>query len=383
LKDGLHITLPTSTNCSRGCNEFSPFNSKDAYFAYFIDTFESCRCQYSKRSLILTSPIQKKALICGVSGQDGAYLSRLLLGKGYDVHGTARDAQMSSFSNLHRLGLRDRITVHSMAINDFRSVLQVLAKIQPDEIYNLAGQSSVGLSFDQPVETLESISVGTLNLLEAIRFIGQPMKMYNAGSSECYGNTGGMAADENTPFHPRSPYAIAKATAFWEVANYRQAYHLFACTGILFNHESPLRPERFVTRKIVKTACRIAAGSGEKLHLGNISIARDWGWAPEYVEAMWLMLRQSEPDDYVVATGETHSLEDFVSEVFRCLDLDWREHIISDQTLMRPSEIMVSRANPQKASRVLNWQAMYQMKDVVRMMVNEECSFISGATSLE
>lgn len=336
--------------------------------------FESWRHHHSKRALILTSPIPKKALICGVSGQDGAYLSRLLLGKGYDVNGTARDAQMSSFNNLHQLGIREQITVHSMAINDFRSVLQVLAKVQPDEVYNLAGQSSVGLSFDQPVETLESISVGTLNLLEAIRFIGQPMKLYSAGSSECFGNTGGEPADENTPFRPRSPYAIAKATAFWEVANYREAYNIFACTGILFNHESPLRPERFVTRKIVKAACRIAAGSGEKLHLGDISIARDWGWAPEYVEAMWIMLQQGNPDDYVVATGETHTLEDFVAETFSCLNLEWREHIVSDQALLRPSEIMVSRANPEKASRVLNWQSMYRMQDVVRMMVKEEYS---------
>lgn len=316
--------------------------------------------------------MKKKALICGVSGQDGAYLARLLIGKGYDVHGTARDAQMQSFGNLHQLGIREQITTHSMAINDFRSVLQVLAKVQPSELYNLAGQSSVGLSFDQPVETLESISVGTLNLLEAIRSIGQPMKLYNAGSSECFGNTGGVSADENTPFRPRSPYAIAKATAFWEVVNYREAYHLFACTGILFNHESPLRPERFVTRKIVKAACRIAAGSGERLHLGNMSIARDWGWAPEYVEAMWLMLQRSNPDDYVVATGETHSLEDFVAETFRCLDLNWREHILSDQNLLRPSEITVSRANPEKAGRVLKWQAKYRMRDVVRMMVDED-----------
>jgi GDPmannose 4,6-dehydratase len=218
------------------------------------------------------TPHNRRALICGISGQDGAYLSKLLLDKGYVVHGTARDAQMATFFNLQQLGIKDGISFHSMALNDFRSVLQVLAKVQPDEIYNLAGQSSVGLSFDQPVETLESISVGTLNLLEAMRFIGQPMKLYNAGSSECFGNTGGEPADENTPFRPRSPYAVAKATAFWEVANYREAYNLFACTGILFNHESPLRPERFVTQKIVKTACRIASGSNEKLRLGNISL---------------------------------------------------------------------------------------------------------------
>jgi GDPmannose 4,6-dehydratase len=218
-----------------------------------------------------------KALICGVSGQDGAYLAQLLLGKGYEVHGTARDAQMATFYNLSLLGIKEHLTFHSMALNDFRSVLQIIAKVQPDEIYNLAGQSSVGLSFDQPVETLESISVGTLNLLEAMRFTGRPIKLYNAGSSECFGNTCGDPADEQTPFRPRSPYAVAKASAFWEVANYREAYNLFACTGILFNHESPLRPERFVTQKIIKAACRIAAGSKEKLHLGNITIARDWG----------------------------------------------------------------------------------------------------------
>jgi len=310
----------------------------------------------------------KTALICGISGQDGAYLARLLLGKGYKVHGSARDAQMSSFGNLRLLGIRDQITCHSMALNDFRSVLQVLAKVRPDEIYNLAGQSSVGLSFDQPVETLESISVGTLNLLEAMRFIDLPVKLYNAGSSECFGNTGGEPADEQTPFRPRSPYAVAKATAFWEIANYREAYKLFACTGILFNHESPLRPERFVTQKIVKSACRIAAGSNEKLHLGNISIARDWGWAPEYVEAMWLILQQEKPDDFVIATGETNTLEEFVAEAFGCVGLDWQEHVISDPDLLRPSEIMVSRGNPGKAANVLKWQARFHMRDVVREM---------------
>lgn len=310
----------------------------------------------------------KTALICGISGQDGAYLSKLLIEKGYDLHGTARDAQMTFFGNLQRLGIRDKITFHSMALNDFRSVLQVLAKVQPDEIYNLAGQSSVGLSFDQPVETLESISVGTLNLLEAIRFIGTPMKLYNAGSSECFGNTGGEPANEETPFRPRSPYAVAKATAFWEVANYREAYSLFACTGILFNHESPLRPERFVTQKIIKSACRIAAGSGEKLHLGNISISRDWGWAPEYVEAMWRMLQQEKAEDFVIATDETNTLGSFIEEAFLSVGLNWHDHVVSDQSLLRPSEIMISRGNADKAASLLGWKAQYRMRDVVRMM---------------
>lgn len=313
----------------------------------------------------------RTALICGISGQDGAYLARFLLGKGYEVHGTARDAQMASFANLARLDIRDRITLHSMALNDFRSVLQVLSVVQPDEIYNLAGQSSVGLSFEQPVETLESISVGTLNLLEVLRFLKSPARLYNAGSSECFGNTGGHPADEETPFRPRSPYAVAKATAFWEIANYREAYDLHACTGILFNHESPLRPERFVTQKIVRSACRIAAGAPEKLRLGNCDIARDWGWAPEYVEAMWLILQQQRPDDFIIATGETNKLADFVAEVFACVGLDWRDHVVSDPAMLRPSEIMVSRANPGKAAELLGWQATHRMRDVARMMVAE------------
>lgn len=317
----------------------------------------------------------KRALITGISGQDGALLAKLLLGKGYDVHGTARDAQMSSFYNLQLLDIKERVSFHSMALNDFRSVLQVLSKVQPDEIYNLAGQSSVGLSFEQPVETLESISVGTLNLLEAIRFIGRPVKLYNAGSSECFGNTEGKPANEATPFRPRSPYAVAKATAFWEVANYREAYNLFACTGILFNHESPLRPERFVTRKIVKSARRIAAGSGEKLHLGNTSIARDWGSAEEYVEAMWLMLQQDKPDDYVIATGETHTLEEFVAAIFEALGLNWHDHVVSDPLLLRPTEIMISRADPSKAERQLGWKANRKMRDVACLMVEAEQKF--------
>ena len=311
----------------------------------------------------------KIALICGISGQDGAYLARLLLDKGYIVHGTARDAQMSNFSNLRLLGIADNITYHSMALNDFRSVLQVLTKVKPDEIYNLAGQSSVGLSFDQPVETLESISIGTLNLLEVIRFIDRPIKLYNAGSSECFGNTDGQPANEETPFRPRSPYAVAKATAFWEVANYREAYNLFACTGILFNHESPLRPERFVTQKIVKSACRIATGSKEKLYLGNISIARDWGSAEEYVQAMWLMLQLENPEDFVIATGETNTLENFVANVFESVGMDWRDHVFSDHDLIRPSEIMISKGNAEKAARILDWRAKKRMRDVVGLMV--------------
>jgi GDPmannose 4,6-dehydratase len=324
----------------------------------------------------------KTAVICGISGQDGAYLARLLLQKGYAVCGTSRDAQVSSFKNLVTLGIRDQVKLESMALGDFRSVLQTLTKIQPDEIYNLAGQSSVGLSFDQPVETLESIATGTLNLLEAIRFLNQPMRFYNAGSSECFGNTQGEAADETTPFRPRSPYGVAKATAFWEVANYREAYGIFCCSGILFNHESPLRPERFVTRKIVKAAVSIAAGGTEKLRLGNITVARDWGWAPEYVEAMWLMLQQAVPDDYVIATGASYQLEDFIEVIFATLGLDWRDHVETDESLLRPSEIMKGQGNPTKAKDRLGWQAAYQMPDVARMMVEAEQAHQKGAVAL-
>jgi GDPmannose 4,6-dehydratase len=314
----------------------------------------------------------KKSLICGISGQDGAFLAKLLLEKGYDVFGTSRDAQMTSFRNLQKLGIRNSVRFESMAINDFRSVLQVMSKVQPDEVYNLSGQSSVGLSFEQPVETLESITIGTLNILEVLRFLNLPVRFYNAGSSECFGDTGSNAADEKTPFSPRSPYAVAKAAAFWEVANYREAYGLYACSGLLFNHESPLRPERFVTRKIVSAACRIAKGSGERLHLGNLSVSRDWGWAPEYVEAMWLMLQQERPADFVIATGETNRLSDFVTEAFRCVGLDAQEYIEADPTLLRPSEILVGRSNPEKASQVLGWMAKSKMRDVVRMMVDAE-----------
>ncbi len=316
--------------------------------------------------------MKKTALIFGISGQDGSYLSELLLTKGYRVVGSSRDAQMSRFSNLVRLKIRDQVEVESAALNDFRSVLQVLKKIRPDEVYNLAGQSSVGLSFDQPVESFESISIGTLNLLEAIRFLEAPIKIYNASSSECFGNTDGRPADEFTPFRPRSPYAVAKAAAFWQMANYREAYGLFACSGLLFNHESPLRPQRFVTRKIVNAACRIAAGMNEKLELGNISVERDWGWAPEYVEAMWLMLQQDNPDDYVIATGETNRLEDFVDGVFTSLGLNWGEHVKTNRNLFRPTDILTVKANPGKAAQKLGWKARYKMRDVARMMVEEE-----------
>jgi GDPmannose 4,6-dehydratase len=256
-----------------------------------------------------------------------------------------------------------------MAVSDFRSVLNVIKKTQPDEIYNLTGQSSVALSFEQPVETLESIAVGTINFLEAMRFFERPVKFYNAGSSECFGDTQGIPANELTPFRPRSPYATAKAAAFFEVANYREAYGLYCCSGILFNHESIFRPERFVTQKIVKGALRIAHGRQARLKLGNLDVQRDWGWAPEYVDAMWRMLQQPVPKDYVIATGRTYSLSDFVAQAFQCCDLDWREYVEVDNQLLRPTDIKVGCADPTLAKVELGWIAKNDMKDVVRMMV--------------
>lgn len=314
---------------------------------------------------------KKTALICGVSGQDGSYLAALLLSKGYAVFGTSRDAQGSSFANLRKLGIQDQITFLSMVPEDFRSVLVALRKSNPDEIYYLAGQSSVGLSFEQPAETMQSITMGTLNILEGCRMLeteNKVIKVYHAGSGECFGDTQGEPANENTPFYPMSPYAVAKSSAYWLVNNYREAYGLFACTGILFNHESALRPERFVTQKIVRAVKRIAQGSTEKLKLGRLDIARDWGWSPEYVEAMWLMLQQEKPQDYVIATGVTMSLEEFVQAAFSQAGLNWRDYVEQDPALFRPTDLAVGRADPTKAYRELGWKATTTGVDVVKKM---------------
>lgn len=321
--------------------------------------------------------VRRKALICGISGQDGSYLADLLLRKNYEVIGTSRDAQTASFANLAYLGILDRVKLESMATHDFRSVLQVLRKVKPDEIYNLSGQSSVGLSFEQPVETLDSIVTGTLNLLEVVRMLERPVRFYNAGSSECFGNTGAVGATEESPFRPRSPYAVAKAAMFWLVANYREAYGLHASTGILFNHESPIRPTRFVTRKIVAAACRISRGAQETLTLGNLKIHRDWGWAPEYVDAMWRMLQRERAEDFVIATGESHSLEDFVAAAFAEVGLDWREHTSVSDAFFRPTDIEIGRGDATKARELLGWQASTRMKGVVTQLVRAESARIS------
>lgn len=313
----------------------------------------------------------KRALICGISGQDGAYLASFLLSKGYEVSGTSRDSEGSNFSNLIKLGIKNQVQLWSMSPEDFRSVLVVLHKSEPDEIYYLAGQSSVSLSFELPAETIQSITLGTLNILEACRMLDRPIRVYNAGSSECFGDTNGEPANEQTPFHPQSPYAVAKASAFWLVNNYREAYGLFACTGILFNHESILRPSRFVTQKIISTAKRISKGSSEFLELGRLDISRDWGWAPEYVTAMWLMLQQNKAENFVIATGETNTLESFVIESFSQLGLDWKNHVKQNPEFVRPTDLLISVGNAEKAKKKLGWQAKYKMKEVVKMMTKE------------
>jgi GDPmannose 4,6-dehydratase len=261
-----------------------------------------------------------------------------------------------------------------MSLIDFRSVMQTILQIEPEEIYNLAGQTSVGLSFLQPVETLESISIGTLNILEVLRFHKLPIKFYNACSSECFGDTGGRAANEETQFRPRSPYAVAKSAAFWQVANYREAYSLFSCSGILFNHESPLRAKRFVTKKIIDTACAIAGGAKIKLEVGNISIIRDWGWAPEYIYAMHLLLLQDNPGDFVISTGKSTSLEEFINLTFQYFNLDYRNYIVIKKEFMRPTDIGFSLGDSSKAADLLKWVPKVQVKEIIDRMIKDKLS---------
>lgn len=315
---------------------------------------------------------RQRALVFGISGQDGAYLSQLLLKHGYEVHGTSRDRDLIRTTNLRILGIESHVTLHSASLTDFRSVLQVISDVDPHEIYNLAGQSSVSLSFVEPVETFDGIIIGTLNILESIRFMKKEVRFYNAASSESFGDTREKPADEGTPFRPRSPYGVAKATAYWTAANYRDSYNLFACSGILFNHESPLRPSRFVTQKIVRGAVDIHHRQAESIKLGNLAVARDWGWAPEYVDAMWRILAQDKPDDFVIATGAISTLEDFVAATFEALGLDWRKHVEIEDNLLRPADVSYSVGNPEKARRLLGWQARTRMHDIVKMLIEAE-----------
>jgi GDPmannose 4,6-dehydratase len=316
---------------------------------------------------------RKKALITGITGQDGSYLAELLISKGYEVHGIIRRSSSFNTDRIEHLykdphDPKASIRLHYGDLVDGIGLREILTRVLPDEIYNLGAQSHVRVSFDQPVYTVASDALGTMHLLEAIRDTGKPMKFYQASSSEMYGKVRETPQTETTPFHPRSPYACAKVYSFWQTVNYRESYNMFAVNGILFNHESPRRGETFVTRKITRAATRIKEGLQDKLFLGNLDAKRDWGFAGDYVEAMWLMLQQDKPDDYVVATNETHSVREFLDEVFGHLKLDWKKYVSVDPRYFRPAEVDLLLGNPAKAERDLNWKPKVTFKALAEMM---------------
>ena len=312
------------------------------------------------------------ALVLGVTGQDGAYLSHHLLSLGYKVVGSSRDSFACDTSRLNRLGILEDIELCSVAPNDFRSVLKTISAVQPTEIYNLSGLTSVGLSFELPVECSESIATATINILEALRFIGGGIKLFNAGSSECFGDIGETPANESTLFQPLSPYAVAKASAFWQVAAYRRAYDMFCCTGILSNHESPLRPARFVTQKIVRSARLISRKKMAHLVLGNINVYRDWGWAPDYVKAMHLLLQSSAPKDYVIASGVTFSLREFAQQVFSYYGLDFESNVQIGKEFMRPSDLKYSALDPSAINVDLGWTTIGGAQELASRLCSDQ-----------
>lgn len=331
--------------------------------------------------------MSKKALITGITGQDGSYLTELLLKNGYEVYGLIR--RSSSFNtgridhlykDPHDSGVRLKLIFGDLT--DGNNLSGLINDIRPDEIYNLGAQSHVKVSFDQPVYTVNADALGTLRLLEAIRKSNVKLRFYQASSSEMYGKVLETPQNEKTPFYPRSPYGCAKVYSFWQTVNYREAYGLFACNGILFNHESPRRGETFVTRKITVAAARIKLGLQDKLFLGNLNAKRDWGYAGDYVEAMWLMLQQDKPDDYVVATGETHSVQEFVEETFGILDLDWKKYVEIDKRYFRPTEVDLLIGDNKKAKKVLNWTPKVNFKALVRMMVHSDLRKAKNEQSL-
>ena len=319
----------------------------------------------------------RKALITGITGQDGSYLAELLLSKGYEVHGLVRRSSAFGTGRIEHIYLDEHLPAHGLQLhygdlNDASSLQRVLARVAPDEIYNLGAQSHVRISFDIPEYTVEVAGVGTLRLLEAIRNLGMSPRFYQASSSEMFGKVTQVPQNEHTPFHPRSPYAVAKAFAHQITVNYRESYGLHASCGILFNHESPRRGENFVTRKITRSLARIKLGLQPKLYLGNLDARRDWGHAADYVEAMWLMLQQEAPDDYVIATGETHSVRDFLDAVGSVLDMDWTPYVDVDPRYYRPAEVDILQGDFSKARRVLGWSPKTSFKDLVRVMTEAD-----------
>lgn len=313
----------------------------------------------------------RTALISGITGQTGAYLAHRLVHQGYKVVGSSRDAGTANVSRLKALGLVDEVEIVSLAPADFRSVLNVIKLHQPDEIYSLAGQTSVGLSFEQPFESFESIAIGTLNFLEAIRILDLPIRFFNAGSTECFGNAPVSVLNEQSAIHPVSPYAVAKATSFWITSNYRHSYGLHACTGLLSNHESPLRPSRFVTSKVVQGIHAIKAGKQSSLELGNLLISRDWGWAADYVEAIHAMMCAPVAADYIVATGKTHSLLELIESLCRLADLDATAIIKTDPKLLRPSDLTSVTLSADKINRELGWKATTGFPELVNKLYHQ------------
>ncbi len=319
----------------------------------------------------------KRAFITGITGQDGSYLAELLLAKGYEVHGLVRRSSSLNRGRIDHLRLDEhlpeaRLFLHYGDMEDASSLSNILQDVRPDEVYNLAAQSHVRVSFEIAEYTADVTGLGALRLLEAVRRTVPGARYYQASSSEMFGGVQANAQDENTPYHPRSPYAVAKVYAHWQTVNYREAYGMHASNGILFNHESPRRGEGFVTRKISRGAARIKLGIQDKLYLGNLDAKRDWGFAGDYVEAMWLMLQQEEPDDYVVATGKAHSVREFLEGAFSCVDLDYRDFVEIDPKYYRPSEVDFLQGNPAKAKRVLGWEPRVSFSELVRMMVESD-----------
>lgn len=314
----------------------------------------------------------KTALVTGITGQDGAYLARFLLSKGYKVYGAFRRASTINLERLDYLGIRYQLELVPLDLLDLGSIIRVLEKTQPDEVYNLAAQSFVAVSFEQPVVTGEITGLGTVRVLEAIRTINPRIRFYQASSSEMFGKAQAVPQNEKTPFYPRSPYAAAKLYAHWMTVNYRESYGIFACSGILFNHESELRGCEFVTRKITDGVARIKHGLAKELRLGNLEAKRDWGYAPEYCEAMWLMLQQDQPDDYVIATGETHSVREFAEEAFACVGLNWRDFVVEDPAFKRPADVDFLVGDATKARQKLGWRPRTTFKDLVRLMVEAD-----------
>ena len=311
------------------------------------------------------------ALIFGISGQDGGYLARHLLNNGYEVIGTSRESGAGQCLNLNKLSINNKVKMEKVQPEQFSQVEDIITKYMPDEIYNLSGQSSVGLSFQYPRETYDSIVLPTLNTLEVLKKLQVDIKFYNASSAECFGIQS-LPINENTPMNPGSPYAVAKASAHLMVKNYRKVYDLYACNGILFNHESPMRSDNYVTLKIIRTAQRIALGSSEKLTLGNIDISRDWGWAPEYVEVMWKILQHETADDYVIATGETNTLSYFIDYTFKLLGLESKDHLEISKELYRPIDIKENFSDPIKSFDVLGWKAKFKLNDVIKEILKDK-----------